>query len=125
MSGRITEKVRDFLIAGGPATPERVAESIPELAEEGGAQRALLLMRLDPTLEPAGDERWAARSTAITDERRVRDAAEKLFGDRPGAPFVSAVRAVASETGLPGHQVRELLVTQFVVVGSNVFNRRR
>ena len=126
MSGRITQKIRDFLIGGGPATPERVAESIPELSEAGGgAQRALLLMRLDPALERAGNERWAARSTAITAERRVRNAAEKFFGDRPGAPLTSAVHAVAKETALPQHQVRELLTSQFVVVGSNIFNRRR
>ena len=125
MSGRITEKIRDFLIAGGPETPERIAESIPELVERGGAQRALLLMRLDPALERAGNERWAARSTAITDERRVRHAAKKFFGNRPGTPLTSAVHAVAKETALPQHQVRELLTEQFVVVGSNIFNRRR
>ena len=125
MSGRITQMIRDFLIAGGPATPERVAESIAELSEEGGAQRALLLMRLDPALERTGNERWAARYTAITDQRRVRNAAEKFFGDRPGAPLTSAVHAVAKETALPQHQVRELLTSQFIVVGSNIFNRRR
>lgn len=125
MSGRITQKIRDFLIAGGPATPVRVAENIPELSEAGGAQRTLLLMRLDPALERAGNERWAARSTAITDQHRVRNAAEKFFGNRPGAPLTSAVRAVANETALPQHQVRELLTSQFVVVGSNVYNRRR
>ena len=125
MSGRITQKIRDFLIAGGPETPERIAERIPELVEAGGVQRALLLMRLDPALERAGNERWAARSTAITAERRVQNAAEKFFGDRPGAPLTSAIHAVAKETALAHHRVRELLTSQFVVVGSNVFNRRR
>ena len=125
MSGHITEKIRDFLIAGGPATPQRVAESIPELAEAGGAQRALLLMRLDPALERSGNESWAARGAAITDDRRVRNAAEKFLDGRPGAPFVSAIRAVVSETALPEHQVREILTEQFVVVSPNIFSRRR
>jgi hypothetical protein len=124
MMGPITEKIRDFLIGRGPSTPERVAEVIPELAEAGGAQRALLLMRLDPTVERAGEEMWAARGTALTKERRVRKAIEKYLAGRPGAPLASAVRAVASDTGLPEHQVHELITAQFVVAGTNVFNRR-
>ncbi len=125
MTGLITTKIRDFLIGRGPATPERVAEAVPELAEAGGAERALLLMRLDPALERTGSEMWAARGTAITDDRRVRMAAEKFFDGRPGAPLGSVIRAVASETGLPEHQARELLTAQFVVAGTNIFNRRR
>jgi len=125
MNGPLTEKIRDFLIGGGPATPERVAEAIPELAEAGGAQRALLLMRLDPALERTDSEMWAARGTAITDDRRVRESAEKYFDGRPGAPLASVVRAVVSDTGLPEHQVRDLLTTQFVVASINIFNRRR
>lgn len=125
MTGLITSKIRDFLIGRGPATPERVAEAVPELTEAGGAERALLLMRLDPTLERTGSEMWAARGTAITDDRRVRKAAEKFFDGRPGAPLASVVRAVARETGLPEHQARDLLTAQFVVAGTNIFNRRR
>lgn len=125
MTGTLTEKIRDLLIREGLATAERVAESIPELAESGGTQRALLLMRLDPTLERTGNDAWAARGTALTDDRRVRRAAENLFGGRPGAPLSSVVRTVASGTGLPEHQVYELLTAQFVVVGTNIFNRRR
>lgn len=125
MTGLITSKIRDFLIGRGPATPERVAEAVPELTEAGGAERALLLMRLDPTLERTGSEMWAARGTAITDDRRVRKAAEKFFDGRPGAPLASVVRAVATETGLPEHQAREILTAQFVVAGTNIFNRRR
>lgn len=125
MIGPITEKIRDFLIGRGPATPERVAEAIPELNGAGGAQRALLLMRLDPALERTGSEMWAARGTAITDERRVRKAAEKFFDGRPGAPLASVVRAVVSETGLQEHHARGLLTAQFVVAGTNIFNRRR
>ncbi|MEU8091705.1 hypothetical protein [Micromonospora chalcea] len=125
MTGLITSRIRDFLIGRGPATPERVAEAVPELTEVGGADRALLLMRLDPTLERTGSEMWAARGTAITDDRRVREAAEMFFDGRPGAPLASVVRAVASESGLPEHQARELLTAQFVVAGTNIFNRRR
>jgi hypothetical protein len=125
VTGPITSKIRDFLIASGPATPERVAEAVLELAETGGAERALLLMRLDPTLERAGMEMWAARDTAITDDRRVQKAAEEFFNGRSGAPLTSAVRVVASDTGLSEHQVRGLLTAQFVVAGHNNFNRRR
>ena len=109
MTGPITSKIRDLLIGRGPATPERVAEAVPELTEVGGAERALLLMRLDPTLERTGNEMWAARGTAITDDGRVRKAVEEFFDGRPGAPLASAVRAVANETSLLEHKVRELL----------------
>lgn len=123
MTGLITSKIRDFLIGRGPATPERVAEAVPELTEAGGAARALLLMRLDPTLERTGSEMWAARGTAITDDRRVRKAAEKFFGGRLGAPLRSAVKAISAETGISEHQVEDLLRQCFKVVGINVFNR--
>ncbi|ONF62211.1 hypothetical protein [Amycolatopsis keratiniphila] len=125
MTGPITSKIRDFLIGCGPATPERVAEAVPELTEVGGAERALLLMRLDPTLERTGNEMWAARGTAITDDSRVRKAVDKFFEGRDGVPLASAVQAVANETSLPQHKVHELLTEQFVVAGTNIFNRRR
>ena len=125
MSVTITERIRDFVLTNGLTTPDRIAEAIPELAHQGGAERALLLMRLDPTLERTPNGMWAARGTAITPERRVRSAAEKFFKGRPGAPLMSAVRAVASETGMPEHRARELLAAQFVVKGTNIFNRRR
>lgn len=125
MTGPITEKIRDLLVTRGPATAERVAEALPELAQGGGAERALLLMRLDPTLERTGTDKWAARGSAISDERRVRESAEKYFVGRLGVPFASAVRGVANDTGLAEHQVRELLAAQYVVVGTNIFNRRR
>lgn len=125
MSASLTEQIRELLIIRGPATPERVAEAIPELGSHGGAQRALLLMRLDPTLEKTGSEMWAARGTALTDERRARKAFEKFIEGRQGAPLSSAVRAVAGDTGIPEHRTHELLAAQFVVVGPNIFNRRR
>lgn len=125
MTGLLTSKIRDFLIGHGPATPERVAEAILELTEAGGAERALLLMRLDPTLERTGSGLWAARGTAISDEHRVRESAEKYFNGRPGAPLSSTVRSVVSDTGLSEHCVRELLTAQYVVVEPNIYNRRR
>jgi hypothetical protein len=125
MSTNLTEQIREFLIVRGLATAERVAEAIPELATNGGAQRALLLMRLDPTLERTGSDMWAARGTALTDERRARKAFEQFIEGRQGAPLTSAVRAVARDTGIPEHRAHELLAAQFVVVGSNIFNRRR
>ncbi len=125
MTGGITEKIREFLIRSGPATPDRVAEAIPELTEAGGAERALLLMRLDPTLERASNSMWAARGTAHSEVHRVREAAERYFAGRQGAPLASTIRAVADEIGLPEHQTREHLTAQYVVVGTNIFNRRR
>ncbi len=125
MTGAITEQIREFLIVRGPATAERVAEAIADLGGHGGAQRALLLMRLDPTLERAGADMWAARGTALTDERRVKKSFEKFLEGRQGAPLTSAVRAVVSDTGLADYRVHELLTAHFIVAGSNIFNRRR
>lgn len=125
MTASLTEQIRELLIVRGPATAQRVAEAIPELASHGGAERALLLMRLDPTLEKTGSEMWAARGTALTDKRRARKAFEKFIEGRQGAPLTSAIRAVASATGMPEHRAHELLTAQFVVVGPNIFNRRR
>ena len=82
-------------------------------------------MRLDPTLERTGSDMWAARGTALTDERRARKSFEKFIEGRQGAPLTSAVRAVAGDTGIPEYRAHELLTAQFVVVGSNIFNRRR
>lgn len=125
MTVSITEKIRDFLIRSGPATPDRVAEAIPELTDAGGAERALLLMRLDPTLERTSNSMWAASGTAQSEAGRVREAAERYFAGRQGVPLASAVRAVAGEIGLPEHQTRDHLTAQYVVLGTNIFNRRR
>jgi len=125
MTGTLTEQIRELLIVRGPATAERVAEAIAELGAHGGAQRALLLMRVDQTLERTGADMWAARGTALTDERRVRKSFEKFLEGRQGAPLTSAVRAVASDTRMAEHRAHELLTAQFVVAGPNIFNRRR
>jgi len=125
MNTLISDKIRNFLFSREPATPQRVAQAVPELAARGGPQRALLLMRLDPTLEPSGHEHWAARGTAISDQCRVSEAAGRYFGDRPGAPLNSTVRHVVNDTGLPEQQVRKLLATHYPVIGTNIYNRRR
>ena len=127
MRDTITQSIHTFLLKNGPATPERVAEVIPQLATSGGAQHARLLMRLDPALESTGKGRWAARGAAIPDERRVLEAAERYFSglNRPGAPLSSTVRAVMAETGLTEPRVRALLQAEYVVNGTNIFNRKR
>jgi hypothetical protein len=123
MWGIITLRIRDFLIDHGPATSERVAEAVPELTENGAAERALLLMRLDPNLERTTSNMWAARGTAITDDRRVRKAAENFFAGRPGVPLTSATKTIAEQTGLTQQRVEELLRKRYQVIGPNLFNR--
>ena len=84
-------------------------------------------MRLDPQLERTASNLWAARSTAVSDEQRVGKAARDYFTTlgRPGTPLSSAVTAIAEATGLEAHRVRELLEQSYVVVETNIFNRRR
>jgi hypothetical protein len=126
MNGTISERIRDHLLRR-PASAAQVAESIPELAEHGGEQRALLLMRLDPHLECAGADLWIARGSLLSDERRVVRAAEDYFRslDRPGAPFSSAAAEIAGRTCLDVRRVQEILRDHYVIAGSNVFNRPR
>jgi hypothetical protein len=126
MSGAITERIRDYLLRR-PASAAQVAESIPDLAEHGGEQRALLLMRLDPHLERAGAAIWVARGSVLTEERRVVHAAEEYFRslDRPGAPLSSAAAVIAERSHVSPRRVHEILRDHFLIVGSNVFNRPR
>ena len=128
MTGPITERIREFLLRRGPKTEAEVASAIPELAERGGEQRALLLLRLDAHVERIhrGEKvLWAARGSVLTDERKVRQAAEEYFKrlNRPGAPLSSAAKAIAAETGLSEHRVEDLLRQRYKVVGTNIFNR--
>lgn len=127
MNVTITQRIRDCLLERGPASAEHVAEAIPELAAHGGVPRAQLLMRLDPQLERTASNLWAARSTAVSDEQRVGKAAKEYFTKlgRPGTPLSSAVTAIAEATGLEAHRVRELLERSYVVLETNIFNRRR
>jgi hypothetical protein len=126
MTAPITENIRDYLLRRGPKSVAEVASAIPDLAgDPNGEERALLLMRLDPHLERAGDNLWAARGTVLTDERKVRKAAEDYFGNlgKPGAPLSSAVAAIAEKVSLPAHRVEDLLKQIYVVRGTNIFNR--
>ena len=77
MRAPITERIRELVLRRGPITADAVAQALPELAECGGEQRALLLMRLDPQLERTPTNLWAARGTILTDERKVHRAAEE------------------------------------------------
>lgn len=127
MRAPITERIRDLVLRRGPITAEAVAEALPELAECGGEQRALLLMRLDPQLERTPTNLWAARGTILTDERKVHRAAEDYFRslDRKGAPLSSAVAAIAASSRVDGRKVEEILRERYVVAGTNVFNKLR
>ena len=127
MKAPITERIRDHVLRRGPVTAEQVAAAVPELAECGGEQRALLLMRLDPQLERAGTNLWAARGTILTDERMVHRAAEDYFRSlaRPGAPLSSAVAAISGRTRVERRRVEEILRERYVVAVTNVFNKLR
>jgi len=127
MTASITERIRDHLLRRGPRTTAQVAAAIPELADCGGEERALLLMRLDPLLERAGTTHWAARGTVLTDERKVHHAAEDYFHalDRQGSPLSSAAKSIAARAQVDVQRVQEILRERYVIVGTNVFNRRR
>jgi len=125
MTASITICIRDHLHRRGPATAVAVAEAIPELAECGGEKRALLLMRLDPHLEPASGGRWAVRGIGFTDGELVKETAQKYFQsiNKPGAPLSSTVKYVCKETGLDPPEVKEKLAEYYLVHGPNIFNR--
>ena len=125
MTASITIRIREHLHRRGPATAGAVAEAIPELAECGGEKRALLLMRLDPNLEPASGSRWATQGSGLSDTQLVKETAQKYFKSiaRPGAPLSSAVKYVCEETGLAPPEVREQLAEYYTVHGPNIFNR--
>jgi hypothetical protein len=127
MTASITERIRDHVLRHGPVTAEQVAQAIPELAECGGEQRALLLLRLDPQVEPTGTNLWAARGTYLIEERKVHRVAEEYFYSlaRPGAPLSSAVAAIAEGSKVESPKVEEILRNRYVIVGTNVFNKLR
>jgi hypothetical protein len=127
MSLPIIEQIRDYLRRHGPASTQTVAEAIPELDACGGTQRALLLMRLDPHLEPTKSGLWAVRGRATNDEKRVREAARKYFSSikRPGATLSSTVEYIHQETEIDPPEIREVLAKYYVVHGPNIFSRRK
>ena len=127
MKAPITERIRDLVLHRGPITADVVAQALPELAECGGEQRALLLMRLDPQLEQTPTNFWTARGTIHTDEWKVHHAAEDYFRslNRKGAPLSSAVTAIVASSRVGSRKVEEILRERYIIVGTNIFNKLR
>jgi hypothetical protein len=127
MSARITNRIRDFVLSRGTASIEQVITAIPELESSGGSQRAKLLTRLDPQLERTAAGLWTSRADTLSDERKVRLAAEEYFRaiGRPGAPLSSASAVLSERTSLTVDEVKRILADLYFVQGPNLFNRRR
>jgi hypothetical protein len=123
----LTDRIRRFLRDCGPASIERVIVAIPELETSGGSERANLLVRLDPQLERTAAGLWTVKGETLSDEQRVRIAAEEYFRalGRPGAPMSSAASILAERTSVNFDRVRRILADLYLVQGSNIFNRRR
>jgi hypothetical protein len=146
LAGQIT----DYLNREGAATPETVASAIPELSQCGGAERALLLLRLNPQFEridtasttksqESCDEfmvkekstpylassKWITRGSGKTDEDAVLESAQHYFKTigRPGAPIANVVMKVSQSTGLDAPKVTQILLRQFKTMNTNIFNR--
>jgi hypothetical protein len=127
MSARITDRIRNFLLNIGTASIEQVIAAIPELEFSGGSERARLLIRLDPQLERTSAGLWTIRSHTLSDERKVRLAAEEYFRalGRPGAPLSSASTELSERTSVNVDEVKRILAELYLVQGPNIFNRRK
>lgn len=125
MTDSLTDRIRALVHQRGPLSASAVVDSIPELAAAGGEARALLLMRLDPQLEPRPGCLWAARGLIAPEKSRIKQAAMDYFQSlgREGAPFSSLVKSIATTTGIEAAQVKKILSELFIVHGSNIFNR--
>ncbi len=145
----IGNQMYEYLLREGAATPEIIAASIPDLNQYGGADRALLLLRLNPkferidketssSAEPYGsfkvkeDEapwpassKWTTRGSGMSDAEIVHDAALQFFKTlgKPGAPIANVVMEVTRTTGLDAPKVKQILVEQFTTMNTNIFNR--
>ena len=146
----IANKMMEYLNREGAATPETIAAAIPELSRCGGAERALLLLRLNPQFEridtvshsPSSEScdeftvkkepapylvssKWTTRGSGKTDDDVVREAAEQYFTTlgRPGAPIANVVMEVSRTTGLDAPKVKQILLMQFTTINTNIFNR--
>ncbi|RLB69681.1 MAG: hypothetical protein DRH03_08150 [Deltaproteobacteria bacterium] len=146
----IANKMMEYLNREGAATPETIAAAIPELSQCGGAERALLLLRLNPqferidiaSLSPSSEScdefmvkeesdpylassKWTIRGSGKTDDDVVREAAEQYFTTlgRPGAPIANVVMEVSRTTGLEAPKVKQILLMQFTTMNTNIFNR--
>jgi hypothetical protein len=145
----IASQMIEYLNREGAATPETIAASIPDLNQCGGAERALLLLRLNPKFEridketsspaePYGsfkvkeDEapwpassKWTTRGSGKSDEDVIHDAAIQYFKSlgKPGAPIANVVMEVTKTTGLSAPAVEQALRSQFMTMNTNIFNR--
>lgn len=145
----IASQMYDYLVRDGAASPETIAASIPDLNQCGGAERALLLLRLNskferidkgtlPSSEPyeryrvkeknfpwLTSPKWTTRGSGKSDEDVIHDAAIQYFKSlgKPGAPIANVVMEVTKATGLSRPAVEQGLRSQFMTMNTNIFNR--
>jgi len=145
----IGKQMYEYLLREGAATPEIIAASIPDLNQCGGAERALLLLRLNPKFERIDKEaaspaepcdgfmvkedeapylasaKWTTRGSGKSEEDVIHDAAIQYFKSlgKPGAPIANVVMEVTKTTGLSAPAVEQALRSQFMIVNTNIFNR--
>ena len=147
----IASQMSEYLNREGAATPKTIAASIPDLNQCGGAERALLLLRLNPQFERIDKEasspaepcdgfmakedeasylarsKWTTRGSGKSDEDVIHDAALHYFKalGKPGAPIVNVVMGITQTTGLSAPAVEQALRMQFMTMNTNIFNRPR
>lgn len=145
----IASQMIEYLNREGAATPETIAASIPDLNQCGGAERALLLLRLNPKFERIDNEsyvccepndnsmvkekfppylasaKWTTRGSGKSDEDVIHDAALQYFKalGKPGVPIANVVMEVTKTTGLSAPLVEQTLRSQFITINTNIFNR--
>ena len=145
----IASQMIEYLNREGAAAPETIAASIPDLNQCGGAERALLLLRLNPKFERIDKEasspaepcdgymvkedeatylassKWTTRGSGKSDEDVIHDAALHYFKSlgKPGAPIANVVMEVTQTTGLSAPAVEQVLRSQFMTMNTNIFNR--
>jgi hypothetical protein len=115
MSRPLIGEIHELLKARGPLTAREVAGAMREVSEHQGEQSVLLLMRLDPLLEPATGGRWAIRNAPATDEERIVEAAQAHFNatGKRGFPTPRLVAQIVASTGFGEPQVKKVLFARF------------
>lgn len=147
----IASQMTEYLNREGAAAPGAIADAIPELSQCGGAERALLLLRLNPQFErinrgnasPAelcdgfmvkedevpylASSKWTTRGSGKSDEEVIHDAALQYFKalGKPGISIANVVMEVTKTTGLSAPAVEQTLRSQFMTMNTNIFNRPR
>jgi len=145
----IASQMIEYLNREGAAIPETIAASIPDLIQCGGAERALLLLRLNTKFEridkkapsPAepcdgfmvkedevpylASSKWTTRGSGKSDEEVIHDAALQYFKalGKPGVPIANVVMEITKTTGLSASAVEQTLRSQFMTMNTNIFNR--